>query len=383
MQKWQHRNQRRLQKNEFVDLLCSIWHQGLSPENVISGFKSTGIFPLDRSKYPTDRLDPQKLARHSVDKNRPNAGREQIAATDNNDIVSTPNESHRVDSSPANGFEAAPERRSSEGNPRQELQNSTDDCSPNLRLSPVFFLHGERAATSPDQPSASTQTNATTSSQSSTSCTCSGHSSVDVSPTFENLLLQKISKSNPTNKCRRKIDTGAAVITSEDYLKKITEKNKDRQGAKEKPRPTKAVKRKIIAESNSSSSDEDWLASGDSLEDINLLDADESSCFQPDSSDYTPNCGDFVLTVFKGGKRSSISYRYVCVVQKILDEHEVEVQCFKSVEGKKSTFKIIDGDISAVKLPNIIGKLPHPEVVASGDRVKYVFNQNVDVYESH
>ncbi|KAJ8891194.1 hypothetical protein PR048_010709 [Dryococelus australis] len=43
--KWQNKNQQHLQKkkNEFVDLFCSIWHEGLSPENVISGFKFTGI----------------------------------------------------------------------------------------------------------------------------------------------------------------------------------------------------------------------------------------------------------------------------------------------------------------------------------------------------
>ena len=33
----------RIDKSEFVDLLCKIWHDRLKPENAISGFSSTGI----------------------------------------------------------------------------------------------------------------------------------------------------------------------------------------------------------------------------------------------------------------------------------------------------------------------------------------------------
>ena len=31
----------RVDKSEFVDLLCEIWHDGMEPENAISGFSST------------------------------------------------------------------------------------------------------------------------------------------------------------------------------------------------------------------------------------------------------------------------------------------------------------------------------------------------------
>jgi len=46
-----------LKKDTFVDLLCSIWHRGLSKENAISGFRTTGIYPTDSSKYPIARFD--------------------------------------------------------------------------------------------------------------------------------------------------------------------------------------------------------------------------------------------------------------------------------------------------------------------------------------
>ena len=50
-----------LRKAAFVDMLCSVWQQGLSSDNVKVGFRATGIVPVDKSKYSVDRLDPIKL----------------------------------------------------------------------------------------------------------------------------------------------------------------------------------------------------------------------------------------------------------------------------------------------------------------------------------
>lgn len=50
-----------LRKAAFVDMLCGVWRQGLSSDNVKAGFRATGIVPVDKSKYSVDRLDPIKL----------------------------------------------------------------------------------------------------------------------------------------------------------------------------------------------------------------------------------------------------------------------------------------------------------------------------------
>lgn len=55
-----------ISKPVFVDLLCSIWHQGLSAENSISGFRCTGIYPVDKDKYPVERFDPRLLKRYNL-----------------------------------------------------------------------------------------------------------------------------------------------------------------------------------------------------------------------------------------------------------------------------------------------------------------------------
>ena len=50
-----------LKKADFVNLLCTIWQQGLSEKNIKSGFSATGIYPVDKLKYNLSRLDQIKL----------------------------------------------------------------------------------------------------------------------------------------------------------------------------------------------------------------------------------------------------------------------------------------------------------------------------------
>nr|CAH7744755.1 unnamed protein product [Callosobruchus chinensis] len=56
---WQRENQRKLSKSEFVDLLCKIWHEGITPQTILTGFRSTGIYPPNRNKYPVSRQNPE------------------------------------------------------------------------------------------------------------------------------------------------------------------------------------------------------------------------------------------------------------------------------------------------------------------------------------
>ena len=40
-----------ISKSTFVDLFSQVWCKGLSETNIISGFRATGIFPINRDKY--------------------------------------------------------------------------------------------------------------------------------------------------------------------------------------------------------------------------------------------------------------------------------------------------------------------------------------------
>ncbi|MCL4152262.1 UNVERIFIED_CONTAM: hypothetical protein GTU68_060681 [Idotea baltica] len=55
-----------LRKASFVNMLCKVWKKGLSSENIVSGFKATGIFPINPAKYSTSRLDTVKLQTYNA-----------------------------------------------------------------------------------------------------------------------------------------------------------------------------------------------------------------------------------------------------------------------------------------------------------------------------
>ncbi|KAK3875434.1 hypothetical protein Pcinc_019691 [Petrolisthes cinctipes] len=50
-----------LRKAAFVNLLSKIWRLGLTKSNIMSGFRATGVFPVDASKYKEEHIDKVKL----------------------------------------------------------------------------------------------------------------------------------------------------------------------------------------------------------------------------------------------------------------------------------------------------------------------------------
>lgn len=195
-------------------------------------------------------------------------------------------------------------------------------------------------------------------------------------------------KSNKKRKTKEKIPS---VITSdawqEYHLKKETDKKRkeeekvQRMKAREQKKIQKnTAKVPLIDKIESECSEEEWSESGDSLEDITISEEKEF-CELYGGTEIS--IGDYVLVKFLGGKRNATHYRYVCVVQNILqEENEVEVMSLKVQNEKKDLFKIDECDISVVAASAILGKLPSPEIKMIGDRMKYKFTKPVDVFES-
>lgn len=42
----------RLTKSEFVELQGTVWTEAMKSDNIISGFRSTGVYPVDSTKFP-------------------------------------------------------------------------------------------------------------------------------------------------------------------------------------------------------------------------------------------------------------------------------------------------------------------------------------------
>lgn len=51
----------RLTRKEFVELLGEVRRISMTPANITSGFRSTGIFPLDKKVFPERQFNPIDL----------------------------------------------------------------------------------------------------------------------------------------------------------------------------------------------------------------------------------------------------------------------------------------------------------------------------------
>jgi hypothetical protein len=71
---------RGMHKSEFVDILCSAWPKGLTPSNIIAGFRSCGIYPVCREQYPTEVFNPEMLMSYKVQKGLPKPDGDTSAA---------------------------------------------------------------------------------------------------------------------------------------------------------------------------------------------------------------------------------------------------------------------------------------------------------------
>lgn len=89
----------------------------------------------------------------------------------------------------------------------------------------------------------------------------------------------------------------------------------------------------------------------------------------------------FVLVKIKSGKRNSVHYRYVAIIQDSNLNNEYRMIGLKCFDTAKKTFKVDENDEFVASREDILAVLPDPEVQMSGDRVKYFFKKPVDVFE--
>lgn len=79
----------RLAKKEFAELLGTVW-SSIRCNNIVHGFSSTGLFPLDETKVPEDMFEPQHLARYRMRRDAQHTVRSENV--DNENCVSPLNE---------------------------------------------------------------------------------------------------------------------------------------------------------------------------------------------------------------------------------------------------------------------------------------------------
>ena len=238
-----------MKKSTFVNKLGEVWHKGLSPENVKAGFRATGIYPVDREKFPKDRLDRRLSKRYDqwVELGKPQDIMEQLAtsihtpqkaqpppkdSTDNNDgdhvSISTP----VATSTPGPSTEPAsvtPVQSPTIGN-ECDCQNCkvlgpVPSPVPNKLWVPCWCLQESTARSTPTSEV--------------------GETSKQSSKDFEELVLDKMK--GPTDKPavkRRKVDLKTKIVTDAEYLAELHRLKEEEGRKKEKKKKAKTGDKK-------------------------------------------------------------------------------------------------------------------------------------------
>lgn len=58
----------RLSKKEFVEMLGEVWRLTMTPANIKTGLKSTGLFPVDAKQFPESKFNPVDLNKYKKKK---------------------------------------------------------------------------------------------------------------------------------------------------------------------------------------------------------------------------------------------------------------------------------------------------------------------------
>lgn len=221
----------------FANQLGKIWKLGLSESNVISGFASTGVFPVDKSKYPSERFDKRLLKRYDlwVAAGKPEDIMEALATE-----LNTPKKlkGRASNSSSLMEMDDSGSDTPDIGLPSSSLEPCTCDVCEKLGAKPDVVQPGKKwfpawILVNEENPLCSTPNN------SEEASTSSDLTSTNAS--FEELILEKMKGPVQKNaQKRRKIDFKAKVITDVEYAKAIAEKE---QGKGKKERNTQKEKK--------------------------------------------------------------------------------------------------------------------------------------------
>ncbi|XP_065064643.1 uncharacterized protein LOC135690884 [Rhopilema esculentum] len=236
-----------IRKAQFVNKLGDIWHKGLSPENIRAGFRATGVYPVDRKQFPVERFDTRLIKRYDawVQAGRPKELLNDLATGVRSPKKASPQKGRSPSKRPM-----GPQATSTPS----KTPVSNDDCPCGLAQKlgpfpcpappgkvwvPIWHLQ--------DEPSPQQSQNRS----------------------FEELILEKMKGPiDQPKKKRRKIDLMTKVISDEDYLNAIKEKE-EKQGSETvkrkrgRPKKLKAdddsfqIQEEVLSESEKESSDDD------------------------------------------------------------------------------------------------------------------------------
>lgn len=309
---WQRTHEgQKIPKKIFSKLVSDIWKE-LRPEVICSGFRKGGIVPFNPDIIEKEQYDPlayQRWEHHQRQIREVNAVEGQRESILQEPIAG-----------PSTSEESLP-APSTEEEPRPEI---------------IPKKNGE-----------------------------------DKKYTFEELLLATVkqSKSGDVSKPKRKIVSGAEVITAQEVLIRLEEKNTKALPGKKKKKSKKDLHVTAEVESESSSENEDVILHDNSDEDFGEEITENESLneymndIQKDKKDAIVN--DWVLVVF--ATKNKNKHYYIGQIIAINEDDELEVKFTRKVPSlnpsSPSTFAWANPeDCSTVARNDVVRVLPTPSV---------------------
>lgn len=398
-------NHQRLSKKNFVELLGEVWHLSMTPANIISGFRSTGIFPINPLAFPVREFNPIDLQKYKKKKEEKMKIYEE---------ETTAREKEKGERS---------EIEIEISSQKQLILNNTPSVAPStstynpLQSKPAPSIENTSPSTSQQTPKSVIEIFAETLKNSNKKLeipitptkkivnrrlkperygevltTKEVMERLQEAETIKALKLKKKDKSKAASKGKGK--KMAVNVKNKRKVEETEEKNKGGVSIEknEEEKRLKKIKRKKGAvrtlDLSSSSSDlEDILSDSESapLSDLEL-EQEEVEYVQPEEKNLIP--GNYILANVMGGYRKTTNYKYVCCIQSMLDESEdfgdslkIQVMGLRRFDEHSTTFYPDESDVFLVEKQQILSVLPDPKIIEKDRKLMFVFPGSVSVFE--
>ena len=337
-----------LTKEKFGVLLGEVLKESVKLQNVVSGFVTTGIFPVDPKQFPEELFDAVQLQRYK-DRKSTTCTLLQPAAPTVASRLSSPSKSVLV---PNTSEQVA-------GEDHQELG---------------VDLYSERKLTSPQ---------------------AHPRNIVEI---FSNVLHKNVDlqaqtlnfgeKKNTTPVPRLKQSRYGEVLTATEVLEKLKEAHakREQKGKNIKTEKSVAKKRKKLEKEDTpmktlnlpDHSTDDETEEQFRIE-MEVESTPEVMYESPTPEALLPGC--YILVDFLGGKRNKSHYTYLCVINSVTEDKEFLVTGLKSVNAINTSFTVVETDTSTISYSMIKALLPVPKVESKDRKLIYVFPGSINVNE--
>lgn len=334
----------RLPKSKFVELLGQVWVESMKSENIIKGFSSTGIYPVDSTKFPESEFSAIALQKYKAK------------------------------------FKEASS---------QESQTNVGNTARRCSVDTIFENEGAIQSSSQDISNISTLPISST--ENGNVSIPSPRKIIDI---FSNIISESKSNSTEIPQIKRQIVPRlkaakyGEILTTEDVLKKMEEAEctKKQKEKKRFSRKTKKQKTDFATDSDIEKEIDIELDEESHEDDENIYDdiisesIPEVSYQRPEWKDLS--VGTFLLVRFLGGSRKTVNYKYVCSVHEIFnDTGEITVLGYRRHDKFAREFILKEKDISNISEDMIEAILPCPTLTKKNRYSVYVFPGSVHVFE--